>query len=81
MAIKDVIETISSYSILTAEALVIHQPKFLAPDSGIKLAYFLYELHDKLLAGKTAEQESVIMLVIRLPRYPKQFTNAAHGKF
>jgi hypothetical protein len=81
MAIKDVIETISSYSILVAEALVIHQPKFLAPDSGIKLAYFLYELHDKLLAGKTAEQESVIMLVIRLPRYPKQFTNAAHGKF
>ena len=81
MAIKDVIETVSSYSILIAEALVIHQPKFLASDSGIKLTYFLYELHDKLLAGKTAEQESVIMLVIRLPRYPKQFTNAAHDKF
>ena len=81
MAIKDVIETVSSYSILIAEALVIHQPKFLAPDSGIKLTYFLHELYDKLLSGKTAEQESVIMLVIRLPRYPKQFTNAAHGKF
>ena len=64
MGVKDVIETVPSYGILITEALVIHQPKFLATDAGIKLAYLLHELHDKLLAGQTAEKESVVVLVI-----------------
>ena len=81
MGVKDVVETIPSHGILITEALVVHHPQFLTPDTWVKLAYFFHELYDKFFSGQTTEKESVIVLVIRLPRYPKQFANAAHGKF
>jgi len=57
---------------------VVHQPQFLATDTGVELADFLHELHDKLLTRQTTQKQTVIVLVIRLPRYPKQFTDTVH---
>ena len=66
-------ETVSTYRIVATELRFIHMPEFGAAYPGVKFADVFDVLQRELLSGRFGECRILVVLIISLLAYAKQF--------